>query len=227
MEINTARLQQQKAAEKRQQAVLSKAKRALEDSRFLAPYTGHVLSVDAEIGQYLSSSNKLATLVSGGDVEVRFTLSQDQYGTLLASGNAITGLPVQIVWRSGQTNIACDGEVRRVVAEVAEKSGSMILYAILGEEEMAKKQLPIGSFVDIELTSQPVERVVTLPERALYAKDLVYLIEDSKLVSRQVQPLSWSNGEVMISAGLNVGERVLVTHLPNAKAGMPVEVILQ
>ena len=225
--ISRARLQQQKAAEKRQQWVLQKANRALEDSRFVAPYSGHVLSVDAEIGQYVTSSNKLATLVSGGDVEVRFTLSEDQYGNLLASGKAITGLPVHIIWRSGQIQLAFDGKVKRVGAEVAEKSGSIILYAGLGEGDVPKDQLPIGSFVDVKLSGHPIEHVARLPESALYEQDRVYLIEDSKLVSRQVQPLSWRNGEVLISAGLNEGDHVLVTHLPNAKSGLPVDVIVQ
>jgi multidrug efflux pump subunit AcrA (membrane-fusion protein) len=224
--INT-RLRQQKATEKRQQAVLQKAERALEDSRFVAPYDGHVLSIDAEIGQYLNSTNKLATLVSGGDVEVRFTLSQDQYGTLLASGNAIEGLPVHVTWRSGQTSLAFDGEVRRVVVEVAEESGSIVLFAELGKGAVAKEQLPIGSFVDVGLSSKPIEKVVNLPESVLYARDSVFLIEEGKLVARKVQPLSWKNGEVMIVAGLDEGDQVLVTHLPNAKAGMPVEVVVQ
>jgi multidrug resistance efflux pump len=227
IQIIKTRLRQQEAAEKRQQAILLKAERAIEDSRFHAPYDGHVLSVDAEIGQYVNSTNKLATLVSGGDLEVRFTLSQDQYGTLLASRHAIEGLPVRVIWRSGQTRIAFDGEVKRVVAEVAENSGSIILFAEIGKGALSKEQLPIGSFVDISLSSQPIEKVVNLPESVLYEQNSVFLVKDGKLVSRQVQPLSWKNGEVMIVAGLDEGDQVLVTHLPNAKAGMSVDAILR
>ena len=225
--ISRARLQQQESVEKRQQWALKKANRDLEESRVVAPDSGHVLSVNAEIGQYVTSSNKLATLVSGRDVEVRFTLSEDQYGDLLASSKAITGLPVHITWRSGQTQMAFDGKVKRVGAEVAEKSGSIILYAGLGEGDVSQEQLPIGSFVDVQLSSHRIEHVARLPESALYDQGRVFLIEDSQLVSREVQPLSWRNGEVFISAGLNEGEQVLVTHLPNAKHGMPVEVIAQ
>jgi len=225
--ISRARREQQKAAEKRQQWALKKANRALEDSHFIAPYNGHVLSVGAEIGQYVTSSDKLATLVPVGDVEVRFTLSEDQYGNLLALGKAIAGLPVHIVWRSGQTRLAFDGKVERVGAEVAEKSGSIVLYAGLGEGDVPKGQLPIGSFVDVKLTGHDIEHVSRLPESALYDQDRVFLITDSKLVSRQVRPLSWKNGEVWISSGLNEGDQVLVTHLPNAKPGLPVEVIAQ
>lgn len=227
IEVSSARLQQQSAVEKRQQWVLQRANRALEDSRFIAPFDGHVLSVNAETGQYVTSSNKLATLASIGDIEVRFTLSEDQYGDLLASGEAISDLPVHITWHSGRTQLAFDGEVRRVAAEVAEESGSIILYAGLNEGGVPKDQLPIGSFVDVMLSGRGIAGVARVPESALYDQDRVFLIEDGKLVSRQVQPLSWENGEVLISAGLNEGDQILANHLPNAKPGMAVRVMAQ
>ncbi len=227
IKINRARLQQQNAAEKRQQWVLQRANRALTDSRFVAPFDAHVLSVNAETGQYITSSNKLATLASGGDFEVRFTLSEDQYGDLLASGEVISGLPVHITWRSGRTQRIFNGKVKRVAAEVTKESGSIILYAGLGEDEVLKNQLPIGSFVDVMLSGNSIDHIARVPESALYDQDQVFLIKDDKLVPRQVEPLTWEKGEVLISSGLNEGEQVLANHLPNAKPGMKVKVIAQ
>ncbi|MCF6354707.1 MAG: efflux RND transporter periplasmic adaptor subunit [Candidatus Polarisedimenticolaceae bacterium] len=227
IEISKARLQQQEAAEKRQQWGLQRARRALEDSRFIAPFDGRVLSVSAETGQYVTSSSKLATLVSSGDVEVRFTLSEDQYGDLLASGRAISGLPVAISWRSGRTLLTFDGEVKRVAAEITEESGAITLYAELDEEGLLKDQLPIGSFVDVTLSGHSISQVARVPESAIYDQNHLFLIEDSRLVSRQVEPLTWENGEVLISSGLYEGEQVLANHLPNARPGMQVKVIAQ
>ncbi len=225
IEISRARLQQQNAVEKRQKWVLQRESRALEDSRFVAPFDSHVLSVDAETGQYITSSNKLGTLVSGRDIEVRFTLSADQYGDLLASGEAISGLPAHITWRSGLMQLAFDGKVKRVAAEVAEESGSITLYAGLGEEGASRNQLPIGSFVDVILSGRVIDRVARVPESALYDQNHLYLIEDGRLVPRQVALLTWENGEVLIASGLDEGEQVLANYLPNAKPGMEVEVV--
>ncbi len=227
IEISKARLQQQGAAEKRQQWVLQRAKRALEDSRFIAPFDGHVLSVNAETGQYVTSSSKLATLVSGGDIEVRFTLSEDQYGDLLASGEAISGLPVAITWRSGRSLLSFDGRVKRVAAEVTEESGAITLYAGLAEGGASKEQLPIGSFVDLTLFGHSIDQVARVPESAIYDQNHLFLIEAGRLVPRQVAPLTWENGEVLIASGLNEGEQVLANHLPNARPGMQVKVIAQ
>ncbi len=227
IEIISARLQQQEAVEKRQRWVLQRAERALEDTRLMAPFDAHVLSVNVEAGQYINSSDKLATLLSSGDVEVRFTLSEDQYGDLLASSEAIPGLPVEIIWRSGRTQQAFSGKVRRVAAEVAAESGAIVLYAGLGEAQEAKDRLPIGSFVDVMLSGRPIERVARIPESALYDRERVFLIEEDRLTVRRVQPLGWKNGEVLIAAGLNDGERILANHLPNARPGMAVRVVAQ
>jgi len=225
IKINRARLQQQQAVEKRQKWVLQRANRALEDSRFVAPFDSHVLSVNAETGQYVTSSSKLATLAASGDIEVRFTLSEDQYGDLLAAEETISGLPVHFIWHSGHLQLTFNGKVKRMAAEVNEESGAIILYAGLGEDEALKSKLPIGSFVDVVLSGHSTDHVARIPESALYDQNHVFLIEEGKLVPRQVEPLTWKNGEVLIASGLNESEQILANHLPNAKPGMKVKVI--
>ncbi len=224
IEISTARLQQQSAVEKRQTWVVQKAERALKDARLIAPFDGYVLAANAESGQYITASNKLATVVSDGHLEVQFTLSVDQYGDLLAAGSSVAGLPVQVTWRSGRTNLTFAGRVTRVTPEVAGDSGSITLFAGFDDKTVTTGKLPIGSFVDVVLSGHGVERVARVPESAVYDQNHLFLIEDGGLVSRQVQPLAWENGEVLISSGLDEGERILANHLPNAKPGMQVQV---
>ncbi len=224
IEINGARLQQQNAVEKRQVWVVKKAQRALQDTRLVSPFDGYVLAANAEKGQYITSSSKLATVVSDGHLEVQFTLSEDQYGDLLAAGTAVIGLPVRVTWRSGRTRLTFAGKVKRLAPEVADVSGSIILYAGFDDGTVTTGRLPIGSFVDVVLYGDDIEQVARVPESAVYGRNRLFLIKDGRLVSRLVQPLTWENGEVLISTGLEEGEQVLANHLPNAKAGMEVQV---
>ncbi len=224
IEISTARLQQQNAVEKRQTWVVRKAHRALMDARLVSPFDGYVLAANAESGQYITASNKLATVVSDGHLEVQFTLSMDQYGDLLAAGSSVAGLPVQVTWNSGRTHLTFAGKVTRVTPEVADDSNSITLFAGFDDKTVTTGKLPIGSFVDVVLSGHDIERVARVPESAVYDQNHLFLIEDGRLVSRQVQPLTWENGEVLISKGLDEGERILANHLPNAKPGMQVQV---
>ncbi len=224
IEINSARLLQENAAEKRQTWVVQKAEWSLRDVKLISPFDGYVLDANADSGQYVSASNKLATVVSDGNLEVQFTMSEDQYGDLLAAGGAVNGLFVQVTWRSGQSNLSFAGKVIRVAQEVADGSGSITLFAGFNDNEVTTGRLPIGSFVDVVLSGHGAEQVTRVPESAMYDRNHIFLIEDGKLLSRQVQPLSWENGEVLIAEGLVEGEVVLANHLPTAKPGMAVKV---
>ena len=148
----------------------------------------------------------------------------DQYGDLLAAGSSITGLPVQVTWRSGRTHLTFAGRVMRVSPEVIGDSSSITMFAGFDDKTVTIGKLPIGSFVDVVLSGHAIERIARVPESAVYDKNHLFLIEDGRLVSRQVQPLTWENGEVLISRGLDEGEQILSNHLPNAKPGMQVKV---
>ncbi len=224
IEIAKARLLQENASEKRQTWIVQKAEWSLRDVKLIAPFDGYVLDANADSGQYVTASNKLATVVSDGDLEVQFTMSEDQYGDLLAAGHSITGLSVQVTWSSGQSNLTFAGKVMRVAQEVADGSGAITLFAGFNDNEVTTGKLPIGSFVDVVLSGRGSDKVSRVPESAMYDRNHIFLIENGKLLSRQVQPLTWENGEVLIANGLKEGEQVLANHLPTAKPGMAVKV---
>ncbi len=225
IDISNARLEQQGSVEKRLRWAVKKAERTLRDTRLAAPFDGRILSVNAEIGQYISSSDKLVTIVSDSHLEVRFTLSEDRYGDLLFSGASIIGLPVRIRWRSGRIKRSFQGKLTRLAPEVAADSGAIVAFAGFENGGEASSLLRIGSFVDIELSGRKIENVARLPESALYNQGRVYLVQDNRLVGRKVRPLRWENGEVLISAGLDEGDLVLVNHLPNIKPDIRVKVV--
>jgi multidrug efflux pump subunit AcrA (membrane-fusion protein) len=108
---------------------------------------------------------------------------------------------------------------------VAADSGAIVAFAGFENGGEASGLLRIGSFVDIELSGRKIENVARLPESALYNQGRVYLVRDNRLVGRKVRPLRWENGEVLISAGLDEGDLVLVNHLPNIKPDIRVKVV--
>jgi len=65
--------------------------------------------------------------------------------------------------------------------------------------------------------------VARLPEGALH-DGRVYVVTDGRLTPREVRPLAWENGTVVIGRELKEGEVVMASHLPQAKPGMRVRV---
>ncbi len=218
-----ARLAQYRAQAQRQEHVIERARKDLQDTELHAPFDGLVLSASAASGQYVTPSDRLATMVARNDLEVRFTISQDRYGDLLASGGSVVGLPVRIVWEAGRARREIRGHIDRLAPEVDENSGSVVAFATFDTDGTTAEGLRIGSFVDVILEGPELPAVARLPEGALH-DGRVYVILDGRLTPRDVRPLAWENGTVVIGRGLKEGEMVMASHLPQAKPGMRVQV---
>ncbi len=218
-----ARLAQYRAQAQRQEHVIERARKDLRDTELHAPFDGLVLSASAARGQYVTPSDRLATMVARNDLEVRFTISQDRYGDLLASGGSVAGLPVRIVWEAGRARREIRGRIDRLAPEVDENSGSVVAFATFDTDGASAEGLRIGSFVDVVLEGPELPAVARLPEGALH-DGRVYVVSDGRLTPRDVRPLAWENGTVVIGRGLKDGDVVMASHLPQAKPGMRVRV---
>ena len=91
-----------------------------------------------------------------------------------------------------------------------------------GEWEASRLPLLLGAYVDVSLESDSPQSVVEVPRRALQEGDLVYVYgAEGKLEIREVAVL-WRRAEtVLVSHGLNAGDKVIVSRVPGAVAGMP------
>jgi multidrug efflux pump subunit AcrA (membrane-fusion protein) len=79
-----------------------------------------------------------------------------------------------------------------------------------------------GLFVEVELRAPPRPDRLVLPRHALH-EDRVYLIEDGRLVIREVEVSVTRPEYVVIGAGLGAGEKVVVSDLFPAIEGMHLE----
>ena len=82
--------------------------------------------------------------------------------------------------------------------------------------------LSVGLFVDAEVVGRSVESVFQVPRGALVGADRVWLVEDGRLVLRQVGILRADPEVVIVSDGLADGDRISLTILESAVDGMRV-----
>ncbi len=105
------------------------------DTRLLAPYAGVVGNVNANLGKQLSLNDKVADLTDIGRLEVRFSLSNAEYGRLLESGEPVIGRPVEVVWEVGAGRRSYTGTIARVGAEITASTGGVDVYAVLDADD--------------------------------------------------------------------------------------------
>ncbi len=220
--IARARLEQYRAQLQKQQAALRLAQRDLADTVYQALFDARVISAQVEKGQYVTAADKLFTLSAIHSLKVQFSMSEDQYGDLLAAQGKILGLPAKIIWRSGSLRHVFSGEIERVAPQLDENTGLLAAFASLQGDEEALRLIPLGAFVDVVVTAAISRKVARLPESALHENDTVFVVENGRLKSRSVRILARAQGEVIIADGVREGEEVLSNPMPNARDGMHV-----
>ncbi len=215
-----ARLAQIEARLDRARATLAKAQLALERSRIQAPFPGIVAKVEVALGDYVKANQPLVSIYPMEALEVRAKIPVPYQHTVLRaleSGHTLKA-------RGESLGGAFDLRLNRLSGK-AEAGGIDALFAIRRAEDAA---LRLALPVTVRLSLPPRENVVPVPYGALYGSDRVYRIQAGRLESLKVKPLgNYTHGKedwiLIQSPELRKGDLILLTHLPAAAEGLPVE----
>jgi len=220
--LEEARVDQQKAAIKRLDWRLQNAQRQLENTILKAPFDAIVRSEAAELGRLVSVNDAVVSLYSSNAFEVRFTLSDNQYGRLLSETGTVVGRPVEVIWYLGNKPVTYPATVTRIGADVASNRGGVDLIAQI---DGSKGTVPLrpGAFVEVSLSDRGYADSFRIPETAYYGEGTVYVVEDSRLQPRQVTSLAIDDGFILVAGGLQDGDVLLTTRIPEAGEGLLVK----
>ena len=145
--------------------------------------------------------------------------------------DAKPGTPVTFFADFGGERVDWSGELLRTEGQVDRGSRSVFLVASVapGEKDSAASRfLASGLFLKAEVEGETLQGVFRLPRRALYGKDRIVIVNPDDTVSlRVVDVARTERDEVVIRGGLEAGERVAVSPVPNVVDGMEVEVTKQ
>ncbi|PCI87032.1 MAG: hypothetical protein COB24_07570 [Hyphomicrobiales bacterium] len=161
-----------------QQWALDKASKDLASTKIYAPFNAYIHNSDLEIGQYISSNSTIATLLDQQKIDVKFSLSDGQYGRIIAQNGTIIGRKIQAIWHVGQVKKTFEAVINRVNSEIIAASGGIDLYASIENLETVEA-LRIGAFVKVLIPDQTYEQIIKIPEYMIYDNDLVYVVARS------------------------------------------------
>ena len=124
LEIQQAKAAQQRAVIKQLEWKVRQAKRNLEDTVLEAPFDAYVTNVTAEKGRIVGANDQVATLIDKNWVDVRFTLSDREYGRIVSSEKDTdrpSGRGALARWRRRRSHMPA--HIERVGAEIAAEKG--------------------------------------------------------------------------------------------------------
>ena len=229
--LDTAMLdvEQQEAITEQKQIGVRRAERDLEEARLVAPFDGVVNNVNAALGKQFSGfgADPVGELIDTSRVEVRFSLTNEQYGRLLQQDEAIIGRPVQVVWEVGAQPLEFTAEVQRVGAEIKSTTGSVDLFAVIDTGGMQSMLRP-GAFVSIEMPAEKFTEAFRTPDTSLYGEDLIFVVRDERLVARNIDIVGYSGSDIIFRSGdgepISDGDLIVTTQIREGGPGAKVAV---
>ncbi|WP_108444228.1 efflux RND transporter periplasmic adaptor subunit [Halomonas denitrificans] len=212
-----ARLQSLEAGLARARAALAAARRDAARSRVEAPFDGIVTRIRVAPGDRVAAQSELLSVYPVRGLELRARIPRRHQDELLEALSR------------GQRLVASDGQGARFALEGLAGEGDpagteAILRLVAGGERLRP-----GSLAAVSLERPRVPESLAVPYSALYGNDALYRMDEANRMQRLAVTLHgdvirdserWAlvSGEALVD-----GDRVIVTHLPNAMQGLLVE----
>ncbi|MGY2287004.1 efflux RND transporter periplasmic adaptor subunit [Pseudomonas gingeri] len=199
------------------QAQLANAREQLGYTSLIAEAPGVITARQAEVGQVVQATMPIFSLARDGERDAVFNV----YESLLVEPPDDQPITVTLL---DNPAIKAVGKVREVTPAVSAQSGTVQVKVALGELPAG---MDLGSVVSATATA-PARSSIELPWSAL-TKDVsdpaVWLVDaDGKVSLHRVKVGRYLTGHVMISEGLEGGEKVVVAGGQLLHPGMRVEI---
>ena len=218
------------------QATLDEARLNLSRTRITAPFEGRVRAKSADLGQYVGPGARLGRVFATNRVQVRLPLTNAELATLnlplaFHANETNPGRPAHL-----SANVA--GQVRNwegllVRSESAIDPQTRTMSAIIEVEdpygeaaEAAGAPLAVGLFVTARIDGRELENAIVLPRSALRGADQVFVAQlDGTLAIHRVTVIDTSAERVVVTAGVEPGDRIVTSPLRGAAEGMLVRAL--
>lgn len=184
-------------------ATLALRRRQLDDSILRAPFSGVVGYRRVSPGQFIQQGETITTLVDSNPIKADFQVPERFLGELRINQEINITVPAYPTERFF-------GNVYFIAPEVAQETRTVLVRATI---DNTSERLKPGMFGNLELVLQVKEKALVIPESALITQgnkiQVMVVGSDNTVQVNYVTTGLRLEGEVEITDGLNIGERVI------------------
>ncbi|MGL6260933.1 efflux RND transporter periplasmic adaptor subunit [Vibrio sp. WXL210] len=217
-------------------AAVEQAKLNLERTEITAPFDGQIVDISAATGSQVRDNTVLMDIVATDSFWLSVSLPSQQLrwltippaGAPIHSSKSCYGSSVKITnpneWGEGQYRQGC---VTSLLPELDKRIKTASVLVRIDDplaqkpENIDKPSVLLNAFLQAEFQVNPVARAVELPRRYLQKDSFVWLMDsDDQLEAREVTIAHRSQDSVLITFGLNPGDKLVTTPLIGAIEGI-------
>ncbi len=214
----------------------ARAKRDVDRAVVRAPFQAWVRSEQVAPGQWVALGSELAVLAHAGRAEVRLPVPHRELQWIDGHPGSRNALhEVQLSAEFAGQDLTWTARLDRIEPELDPASRMAWLVAALDDpygltggdqQDSASSPLPSGLFVQAAVRGRELEGVFLLPRRAERSPGEVWLVDIEGSLERRVVEVALREGDqIVVTSGLEQGERIVVSPLATPVVGMPVRVL--
>jgi RND family efflux transporter MFP subunit len=194
---------------------IAQARKAIADAVVTAPMSGYVLERPADVGEYVTTSTKVATIVRTNPLRVRIDIPEQALSAIQV-GQSIS------VNVSAYPDRAFSGRVHHIAPSVTPNSRTMTVEA---EVENNEGLLKPGQFATVRILQPQTSAALLVPSRSVRTEagtNYLFVIKNGRAEKHIVQ-LGQTEGDLVeIKSGLAAEEQVATSNVELLGDGVPV-----
>ena len=210
-------------------ARLEQAQLDLKRTSVRSPFNAVVMSREVNLGTRVSPSTTLATLVGSDSYWVEAPIPAGQLQWIsISQEDSDSGSPVRIydsvAWgpnrsRSGRlvgltAMVEENGRMATLLAEIADPLS-------LQPTSSEQPKLLLGSYVRVEIEGKLLSKAAAIERDLIHNGEQLWIMdEEGRLDIRTVEIAFRGQDQVLVTGGVNHGEKLITTNLPSPVQGM-------
>jgi multidrug efflux pump subunit AcrA (membrane-fusion protein) len=210
-----AAVQTARAAADASRVAVEQAQKGIRDVTIYAPISGYVAERPADLGEYVSTSSKVATIVRTNPLRVRIDIPEQAISTVRAGQSVSVSVSTY-----PDRNFA--GRVARVSPNVSAQSRTLTIEADVENNENLLKP---GQFATVRVLLSQSDPAVLVPVRAVRTDGTtarVYVVKDGVAHERLVATGRQDGDLIEIKGNIAADEVVATSNVEQLADGMPV-----
>ena len=198
------------------EAALALARKNLSYANIPAPIDGFVAERTADLGEYVSPQQKVATIVRTNPLRIRIDIPEQ------AISEVRVGQSVSVT-TSAWPDRNFSGRVARIAPNVSATSRTLTVEA---EIENGSGALKPGQFATVRILQERAEPAVLVPARAVITDagvSRLYVIKDGRAEQRVVQTGQTDGDLIEIKSGVAADEQVATSNIEQLSDGIVIK----
>lgn len=226
LDTSLSQAEQAQAQVNAYQAKLDRAQDDLTDTVIVSPVDGRIGVGELSVGRYVQAgSTVLATVSTVNPVQVRFSMSENEYLKFARLGSSPDAWGQKLkLFLSDGSEYPLAGSLEQIDRGMANQTGTLTMKAAFGNPQQL---LVPGMFARIVATGETRNGALLIPQRAvqeLLGKTFVTIVNaENKAEQKQVKMGPKSGSLQIVEEGLSPQDIVVIEGFAKAQPGTPLK----